>query len=109
MTTTTSTITYTKLRDGSWGLRGHGLTAGATVRVTKRDGSSKTETVGRVLWTGDGVSLATIAGGGGSTRRSTSGGSSSYRDDMVTCRHCRQRTPGGDDWCMACGRAGYEY
>lgn len=53
--------TYTKLRDGSWGLRGDGLAAGAKVTVTKKSGESKVETVGKVLWTGNGVSLATIA------------------------------------------------
>lgn len=56
--------TYTKLRDGSWGLRAQGsLTAGQAVSVRKKDGSAKTETVGRILWTGDGITLATIAGG----------------------------------------------
>jgi hypothetical protein len=28
--------------------------------------------------------------------------------DHVRCCHCNQWTPEGDDWCMACGRAGYE-
>lgn len=71
--------TYSKLRDGSWGLRGVGLTAGETVTVTRRDGQTKTETVGRVLWTGpDGTTLATVAsgrspqrGGSGRGRRGT--------------------------------------
>jgi DNA end-binding protein Ku len=62
---TTSTITYVKLRDGSWGLRGAALTAGETVTVTKRDGSTKQETVGRILATVRGFTLATIAAGGG--------------------------------------------
>ena len=58
--------TYTKLRDGSWGLRGKNLTSGQTVTVTTKAGKSKTECVGKVLWTGpDGLSLATIADGGG--------------------------------------------
>lgn len=60
MTTTTPT-TYTKLRNGSWGLRGHDLAAGAQVVVSKRDGSTKTEVVGRILWTGQGITLATIS------------------------------------------------
>jgi DNA end-binding protein Ku len=63
--TTTSTNTYVKLRDGSWGLRGAALTAGETVTVTKRDGSTKQETVGRILATVRGFTLATIAAGGG--------------------------------------------
>jgi len=28
--------------------------------------------------------------------------------DHVRCRHCNQWTLGGDDWCMACGKADYE-
>jgi hypothetical protein len=27
---------------------------------------------------------------------------------MVRCQHCGNRTPEGDDWCMACGRSDYE-
>lgn len=69
-TTTTRTISYTKLRDGSWGLRGHGLADGVTVVVVKRDGTRKTETVGRVLWRGtDGLALATIAGASSAPRQ----------------------------------------
>ena len=50
--------TYTKLNDGSWGLR---VSCGpvapyATVTVTKKSGETKVETVGQVLWTGNGVS-----------------------------------------------------
>jgi DNA end-binding protein Ku len=60
----TDTTTYVKLRDGSWGLRGAALTAGETVTVTKRDGSTKQETVGRILATVRGFTLATIAAGG---------------------------------------------
>lgn len=68
-TAATSLITYTKLRDGSWGLRGSGLVASRSVIVTKKSGETKTETVGRVLWTGqDGVSLATT---GARERQST--------------------------------------
>jgi hypothetical protein len=44
--------TYAKLRDGSWGVRVQGAAAsGDVVVVTKRDGTSKTETIGRVVWT----------------------------------------------------------
>ena len=54
--------TYTKLRNGDWGLRGTNLCVGQTVTVSKRDGSTKSETVGRVLWSGeDGACLATVA------------------------------------------------
>lgn len=46
--------TYTKLRDGSWGVRLEGgpLPAGSTVTVTKRDGGQKQETIKAVVWSG---------------------------------------------------------
>jgi hypothetical protein len=54
--------TYTKLRSGDWGIRStETLAAGMTVQVTKKSGESKTETVDHVIWTGNGVTLASIA------------------------------------------------
>jgi hypothetical protein len=51
--------TFTKLRNGGWGLRGKNLAEGDTVTVTKKSGQTLTLTVGRVLWTGkDGTCLA---------------------------------------------------
>lgn len=67
MSTTTSsssssTAGYTKLRDGSWGIRVPGAVAdGDEITVVKRNGEAKLERVGRVLWQGEGVSLCTIA------------------------------------------------
>ena len=70
-------VTYTKLRSGDWGVKGPSGTVreGATVTVTKKSGESRQETVGRVVWIGDGVSIASIeqagrrySGGGGSGR-----------------------------------------
>jgi len=59
-------VTFTKLRDGSWGLRGRDLVEGQTVTVTKRSGERQTATVGRVVWRGrDGTCLATKSGGSG--------------------------------------------
>lgn len=47
------TATYTKLRDGSWGIRVAGSArAGATITVHKKSGETRSETVARVLWTG---------------------------------------------------------
>ena len=71
MTTTTSTrrdtdtATYTKLRDGSWGLRiqtsARDLSGVSTqVSVRTKAGATKIEQPGRVIWTGDGVMLTTI-------------------------------------------------
>lgn len=45
--------TYTKLKDGSWGVRVSGKASrGAALDVTKKDGSRKSEKVRKVLWTG---------------------------------------------------------
>lgn len=96
MTTTSATqstqVTCTKLRDGSWGLRGANLTPGATVTVAKKSGETKTETVGRVLWTGNGVSLATIAGSMG--ERDAMGRTSTGRK-CIACGHVEQRNSRG--------------
>lgn len=109
--------TYTKLQSGDWGLRGtpSELTAGAVVTVRKSNGETKRETVGRVVWTGNGVSIATIVSKASSSSSTSSYGGrrGGYRggyanDGTVRCRHCGQRTAEGDDWCMACGRADYE-
>lgn len=53
MNTATQTATYTKLTNGDWGIKVTGdISAGASVTVTKRDGSTKSEIVGKVVWTG---------------------------------------------------------
>lgn len=55
--------TYTKLQSGEWGIRVTGtVSPGVTVPVSKKSGETKTETVGKVVWSGNGVSLCTIAG-----------------------------------------------
>lgn len=56
--------TYTKLSSGSWGIRLTGSETvpvpGTSITVTKRDGSSKTETVDRLIHQGDGYALFSI-------------------------------------------------
>jgi hypothetical protein len=103
MTTTTTTTTWTKLKSGEFGLRGRGLTEGATVTVTKKDGTTSTATVGKVLWRGDdGMCLATVAGrassssGRGGRGRGTWTGCScgsveeyARASDCRSCRHDR--------------------
>ena len=67
-----ASITYAKLRDGTWGIRAEGtVRAGETVTVRKKDGPTKTETVGKVLWEGEGVTLASI--GSSNTGKSRGG------------------------------------
>lgn len=54
-------ITYTKLNSGAWGARSTvQLTPGQTITVTKRDGSTKTETVDKVVRSGNGTWLAAL-------------------------------------------------
>lgn len=56
--------TYTKLKDGNWGLRIQGVTDNLhvnAVTVTKKSGEVKTEHVDRIVWRGNGIMLATIA------------------------------------------------
>jgi hypothetical protein len=56
------TTTYTKLKDGSWRLHTTAtVREGDSVTVTKKDGGTKRETVARVLWGGNGVSLCSLA------------------------------------------------
>lgn len=84
MNTTTATATFTKLRNGSWGIKGHGLVPTAQVTVTKRDGSTSTVIVEKVIWDGGDVQIASI----------------------VADRHPRQsahRAPRGRMACDECG------
>lgn len=81
--------TYTKLRTGDWGLRIEGARVGegTPVVVVKRSGERKSERVGRVVWSGNGVTLATISRS--ATRRT------SRRDPDQPIVH---RAPGGAVW-----------
>lgn len=62
------TATYTKLRSGDWGVRVQGtVSAGAKLTVTKKSGERKIETIAKVVWSGNGITLAAIgtrSGGG---------------------------------------------
>lgn len=71
MTTTTrpapTTVTYTRLRSGAWGVRGPAalLTSPAAgvmarVDVTRRDGTTKSEAVVEVVWTDGITTIAAI-------------------------------------------------
>jgi hypothetical protein len=57
--------TYTKLSNGNWGLRIQSgqtrIQSGDSIVVTKKSGETKNEKVGKIVWTGNGVTLATIA------------------------------------------------
>lgn len=55
--------TYTKLRDGSWGVRVVGTPpiAGSVVSVTTKAGKVKQETISRVVWSGKDDSGSTVS------------------------------------------------
>lgn len=54
-----ATATFTKLKDGSWGLRVTGSAkAGDSVTVTKKDGSKSTKKISRIVWSGNGAHIA---------------------------------------------------
>ena len=102
MTTTTTKMlvtTYTQLRDGSWGLRVQGFAApGEELRVSKKSGETKTEIVGRVIWTGNGVSLCTIASSSGSARRANGGGRSRGKWSGCSCGSLENQPRASDCW-----------
>ena len=88
--------TYTNLRSGNWGVRCTDRVAvGDEVRVTKRDGSVKSETIAAIVWRGDGVTLAALAekaGAAPARGRRTGCACGSIEDnprdsDCATCLH----------------------
>ena len=60
MSITATATTFTKLRNGSWGVKGTGLAAGRIVGVAKRDGSHSNVTIDKVIWTDGKVQIASI-------------------------------------------------
>lgn len=64
----TTQATFTRLRSGSWGVRlvGH-ASAGDSVTVSRRDGTTSTVTLGREIWTDGRVHLFALAGASGSS------------------------------------------
>lgn len=58
-----SSGTFAKLRDGSWGMRVEGeVKPGDYVKLKRKDGSSQEKKVREVVWTGQGVTLASFYG-----------------------------------------------
>ena len=55
-------ITWKRLRSGAWGIAGPAasITLNAVVTVTKRNGTTKEVRVARILWSGDGKTIATV-------------------------------------------------
>ena len=107
-----STNTYTQLRDGSWGVRVSGTaSAGEIVTVTKKSGETKTERIGRVLWsgrdsrTGSTISLCSIANATDRSGR-RNGKRSSYGCRNGEC-YCPECSTGSECLCRcSCGFGG---
>jgi hypothetical protein len=96
-------VTFTKLKSGDWGLRGPVdlVKPGATVTVAKRDGTTDAKRVGRVIWSGGGVALATIASGSSaSSGRSAarSRGRSSGTRTGCACGSIEEEEKASDCW-----------
>ena len=103
MTTTSTprqmaTTTFKRLRNGDWGIQGHGLRAGQQVTVTKRSGETSTVTVGRILFSGDdGYAIATIENAQRATATRTRIVSTRHRS--YVCDECGDRVrPGTQCW-----------
>ena len=67
----TTSTTWTRLKNGDWGLRGSPqvLRPGAAVVVTRRNGERQTVTVGRILWSDATTAIATVQRPQGHTSR----------------------------------------
>jgi hypothetical protein len=82
----------TKLRDGSWGARVDGSPRpGDRIIITSKGGKSWVASVGRVLWSGDGISIVTTISGRGGSRIRTGCPCGSIEDEPrdSDCESCR--------------------
>ncbi len=103
---------YNRLKSGAWGLRvcGDKPSPGQTVEVTRRDGTVRRETVGKVVWsgpdkwhTGVTVHLCTIA----TADSSTTGAEDTTNTLCVECGSRRATTTAPDSSGImgsVCGR-----
>jgi hypothetical protein len=97
-TTPKATAGWTKLADGTWGLRGQNMTPGGKVTVSKRDGAREEHVVASILSNdAQGWQVATIQKQASSSSRRPSGGfRGNYRGNGGN------RAPGGRR-CPECG------
>jgi hypothetical protein len=92
--------TYAKLRSGEWGIRSTSALDGTAV-VTKKSGDEKEESVGNLVWQGDGIYIYAIA--------ETSRGSA-YDDGMTDKRYWHRGASGKRYQCdrPGCNCGGYD-
>lgn len=100
------TATYTKMKSGEWGLRIQAKTRlhfseGSVALVTKKDGSTKEELIGRVVWKDEEkmVYLATIKPA--SSTRTKARGERGY------CAECGERITRNPQRCWETGGTCY--
>lgn len=87
---TMMTATYTKLRDGSWGLKVNGKAFdGMDVIVTKKSGERVEENCGKVIWTDGQTSICrTFASECRSYQNRKNGRSGGSSSGKFECQEC---------------------
>lgn len=94
------TASYTKLKNESWGVRvqGAAVKPGQTISVKKQSGEVKSETIEKIVWTGNGVSLCSI-------KRATAGSTAKPAQRGV-CISCGEPCNPNYRKCRDCGMEG---
>ena len=104
MSITATATTFTKLRNGSWGVKGTCLAAGRIVGVAKRDGSHSNVTIDKVIWTDGKVQIASIKSDRAATaaRYSRPAGHSCECCGAPNARYARDLSGIGGYACRTC-------
>ena len=103
MSNITATATFTKLRNGSWGVKGHGLMAGQVAFVAKRDGARKQVRIDKIIWTGeDGTQIASIVATDNHTQSRGQYQRSGYRPVHRQIRNWHCTSCGNEAWDCDC-------
>ena len=92
-------VNYAKLPDGSWGIKGKGLTVGAAVTVVRKDGTKSEETVKDIVRTdADGFVFASVV------PKPKTAGSTGQRRTYTHCSQCgvRNERPSRYSTCWDC-------
>lgn len=97
MTTTTTTATPTKLRNGNWGARVRGkVREGDTVTITTKSGKSWEARVSKVVWTDGSVAICATESTDRPAQRPGRGGRGYGRGTWTGCS-CGSRTDAAGD------------
>ena len=97
------TASYAKLKSGDWGIRVQGnVKAGQTITVRKKDGTTKQETVVKVVWSGNGISLCAIEQRQTAKASSSRGGSYRSSHPRTGCSCGSREGLSQDNDCWTC-------